>query len=86
MLQLAAAAARRDPVLAAFGHDVGGAERPGQALPVFVTGHHDDPRGAQPFGGQHRAQPDRAVPDDHHRGARADVAGPGGVMASGQHV
>ena len=54
-------------VLAAFGHDVGGAELAGQPLAARVPAYGNNPLGAELFGGQHSAQADRAV-TDHDRG------------------
>ena len=46
-------------------HHVGRAEPAGQLQPLLVVADHGDALGAEPAGGEHRAQPDRAVADDH---------------------
>ena len=60
----------RDALLAALGDDVGGAELAAEVGAVLVPAHQDDPLGAEPLGGQHGEQPDRAVADHGDGGAR----------------
>src|SRR3954469_12889911 len=60
-----------DALLAAGGDDVGGAELPAQVGARPVAAHQHDLLGAQPLGGQHREQADRAVADHRHRAAPA---------------
>lgn len=48
--------------------------------------HEHDPLGAEPLGGDHPAQADRAVPDHEHRVAAADTGGDRPVVAGGHHV
>ena len=76
----------RGAVLAALGDDVGGAEPGGDLLPVVVRGEGDHPVRAQADGGEHRAQPDRAVADHRDRAARPDPGRDGGVVAGAHHV
>ena len=61
---------RGNALVAARFDDVGGAELAGQALPALVAAHGDDPLGPEPLGGEHGAQPDRAVADHGDRLAR----------------
>ena len=65
---------------------VGGAEPAGQLQPLLVVADHGDALGAEPAGGEHRAQPDRAVADDHDPVAELDAGRQGRVVAGGQHV
>ena len=74
------------PSVAPLGDHVGGAELPAQVGAVLVVSHQHDPLGAEPPGGQHRAQPDRAVADHGHRRARADPGLHRGVVPGGEHV
>jgi len=76
----------RDTVVAALGDDVGGPELEGQLLPGLVATHRDDPLGPLFAGGEHRAQPDRAVTDDGDGHARNDVGGLGREPAGAHHV
>ena len=75
-----------DALLAALGDHVGGAELAAQAGAGLVAAGEHDPLGAEPLGGDHRAQADRAVPDDQHRIPAADAGGDGAVVAGGHHV
>jgi hypothetical protein len=59
-----------DALLAPLGDHVGGAELAAQVGAVLVVAHEHDPLRAEPPGGQHPGQPDRAVADDRHRRAR----------------
>ena len=71
------AAGERDGLLGRLGrrpavHRVGRAEPAGQLQPLLVVADQRRRVSApQPAGGQHRAQPDRAVPDDHDPVAEA---------------
>ena len=76
----------RHRLVAAFGHDVGGAEVAAQVGAVGVAAVEDDLLGAEPLGGQHRAQSDRAVADDGHRRSRPHPGGHGAVVAGAEHV
>ena len=60
-------------VLAALRDHVGGAELPGDGGADLVPAQRDDPVRAEPAGGQHPAQADRAVADHGDRRARADA-------------
>jgi len=51
-----------------------------------VAAHDDDLLGAEPLGGDHAAQPDRAVADDRHRLAGGDPGDDRGMVASPHHV
>lgn len=53
-----------DRFVAAAGHRVGGAERPGLVEAIGVVSGDDDALGAETVGGQHGAEADRAVGDD----------------------
>ena len=69
-----------DPVLEVRGGRVGllvGAERPGQGAPLRLRVGDDDRRAERPQRG-HRAEADRAGPEDHRGVGAVDVAGPAG--------
>jgi hypothetical protein len=51
-----------------------------------MAAREQDPLGAQPPGGDHRAQTDRTVPDDQHRVTAADAGGDRAVVAGGHHI
>ena len=57
------------PSVVAFGDDVGGTELAAEVGTGLVAAHQDDPLGAEPLGGQHRAQADGAVADHGDRRA-----------------
>jgi hypothetical protein len=76
----------RHAVGAPLGHDVGRAELAGEALPLRMPGHDDDPLGTQPPRRQYTAQADRAVADDCHRGLRADPGRERRMMAGAHHI
>ena len=73
-------------LVAACGHDVGRAELPGELLPRLVPTHGDDALGAHLLGGDHRAEADRAVPDDRDRLARLHVGRVSAEPAGAQHI
>ncbi len=66
-----------DGGLPAFGDDVGGAEGAGDVGADLVAAEGDDALGAEPLGGQHRAQADGSVADDGDRGAGPGARGEG---------
>ena len=76
----------RDPGLAAFLDDVGGAELAGQGLPVGVPGHGDDPFGAELLGGQDGEQPDGPVTDHGDGLAGAGLGRHGAEPAGAEHI
>ena len=63
-----------------------GAERAGDLLARLVARHRDDLLGAQHPGGEHAAQPDRAVADHDRRAALPDAGGDRRVPAGRHHV
>ena len=65
---------------------LGGAELGGELLPGLVPAHRDHPLGAQLGGGEHAAQPDRAVADHGDGHAGLDAGGDGGEPTGGHHV
>ena len=65
----------RNALLAAFADHVGRAELPCEIEPVLVPAHDDDLLGAEPLGGEHSADADRAVADDGHCAAATDPRG-----------
>src|SRR5215213_1098934 len=73
-------------LLAALGHDVGGAELPGEPLAGLVPAHRDDTLGAQLLGGEHREQADGAVADDRHHLAWTGLGRHGAKPAGAEHV
>jgi hypothetical protein len=50
-----------DTFLTPFGHHLGGTELESEIGTLLVPSHQDGLLGAEPFGGQHRAQADGAV-------------------------
>ena len=58
----------------------------GDGLPVRVPREGDDPLGAEPLGGQRRAEPHGAVADDGDDLARAGAAAHRGVVAGAHDV
>src|SRR3954470_13249734 len=62
-----------DPVVAAFGDDVSGAELACELLARLVAAHRDDAFGTHLPGREHAEESDRAVTHDDDRRARLDV-------------
>ena len=62
-----------DGLVAALADDVRRAELARERDPVGVTAEDDDLLGAEPRGGDHAAQADRAVADDGHGLAGSDL-------------
>ena len=62
-----------DRLVATLADDVRRPELARQRDAIRVTAEHDDLLGAEPAGGNHAAQTDRAVADDGHDLARADL-------------
>ncbi len=54
--------------------------------PVLVAAHDDDLRGAEPLGGDHAAEPDRAVADDGNALSGTDLGHDCRVVAGAHHV
>jgi hypothetical protein len=61
--------------VAAFGDDVGGAERGSQPLARLMAGHGDDALGAEFAGGRHGGEADGSVADDGDGATRLHAAG-----------
>jgi hypothetical protein len=74
------------PLLAAFGHHLGGAEREGNPLAGGIAGHRDDPLGAQAAGAENRARPTAPLADDHDTAARLHICSNAGVVAGAHDV
>jgi len=55
-------------------------------LAIRAPGHSDDPLGAEPLSGQHRAQADGAITDHGNRTAGADLGADCGVVAGAHDV
>ena len=72
--------------VAALLDDVGGAELPGQRLPLGVAAERDDAFGAELLGRQDAEEADRAVSDDRDRLARSGLGGDGGEPAGAEDV
>jgi hypothetical protein len=76
---------RGDPVVAAFGDDVGGPELQRQLLSRFVSAHRDDPLSAELRAAEDAHQADGAVDRRQPRSCRAGLGRDGGEPAGAEH-
>src|SRR3954470_24524878 len=74
------------PFVAAFFDDVGRSVEARELLPFRVARHSDDPLSTELLRGENSHQADRAVADDRHGLARADLGGDGGEPPGAENV
>src|SRR5690554_267524 len=75
-----------DPLVATLRHDVGRAELAGDLLAVFVARHRDNSARAESLRGEHGAEPDGPVADDHDRLTGTDAGRDCRVVAGAHDV
>ena len=72
--------------IASLGEDVRGAELARERLACWVSRQRDDARGPEAFGGDDRAESNRAVADDCHHAPGLHPGADCGVVAGAHHV